>query len=83
MIKPGNMPALDQQVQVLADHALAMRAAIANLARPVPHRLTGSGKTNDYVKAIGLGLWQSGEAKRDRGDQNGYQRQCQGGRHRL
>jgi hypothetical protein len=66
----GQYAALDLQVQALADRALASARAHANTAgSPAANEL---GKTNDYVKAIGLGLWQSGEAKRARGDQNGY-----------
>jgi Tetratricopeptide repeat len=66
----GQYAALDQQVQMLANRALA---AAQPHADPVsPGAADAMGKINDYVKAIGLSLWRSGEAKRDRGDNNGY-----------
>jgi hypothetical protein len=66
----GQYAALGQQVQMLASRALAAAHTHAN---PVSAEAADAmGKTNDYVKAIGLSLWQSGEAKRDRGDNNGY-----------
>ncbi|HUN59027.1 MAG TPA: tetratricopeptide repeat protein [Candidatus Binataceae bacterium] len=62
--------ALDQQAQILASRALNAARAHAD---PLSSQAAGAmGRTNDYVKAIGLSLWQSGEAKRDRGDNNGY-----------
>ncbi|HTT77130.1 MAG TPA: tetratricopeptide repeat protein [Candidatus Binataceae bacterium] len=66
----GQYAALDQQVQALANRALA--AAQSHAEPPISEAANAMGKTNDYVKAIGLGLWQSGKEKRDRGDDNGY-----------
>jgi tetratricopeptide (TPR) repeat protein len=66
----GQYAALDQQAQILASRALA---ATHNRTDPGgTQAVEAMGKNNDYVKAIGLGLWQSAEAKRDRGDNNGY-----------
>jgi hypothetical protein len=62
----GQYAALDQQGQILANRALA--AARAN----PPNSADKIGRANDYVKTIGLSLWQGGEAKLARGDQNGY-----------
>ncbi|HEX4209343.1 MAG TPA: tetratricopeptide repeat protein, partial [Candidatus Binataceae bacterium] len=66
----GQYVALDQQVQALASRALATAHAHAD---PVNSEAANAlGKTNDYLKAVGLSLWQSGEAKRYRGDETGY-----------
>jgi tetratricopeptide (TPR) repeat protein len=71
----GQYAELDQQCQMLSARSLAAangQSSKANAASP--DRL---GRANDYVKAIGLGLWKNGEAKRDRGDQNGYRANAQ------
>jgi hypothetical protein len=71
----GQYAALDQQAEVLADRAFAAAHAQPGSAGALsPDRL---GKGNDYVKSIGLSLWQSGEAKRDHADQNGYRANAQ------
>jgi Tetratricopeptide repeat len=67
----GQYAALDQQVQALASRALA--SAHPHAEAVSTKAAEAMGKTNDYVKTIGLGLWQSGEAKRDRGDTKSYQ----------
>lgn len=71
----GQYAALDQQAQVLADRALA--AAGVKPGAAGAQSSVQLGKANDYVKAIGLSLWRSSEAKRDRGDQNGYRASAQ------
>jgi len=69
----GAYAALDLQAQALADHALA--GASGNSSRDSPGAATSGdqfAQTNDYLKAIGLSLWQSAQAKQARGDHAGY-----------